>query len=462
MTQIIKNILGNLTSMLLALVLAVMIWVAAVRASNPLETKDFQLNVRTIKQPDAVIMNTPVNQVQIRVEAPKNTLDTLKATDFDLFIDLNGAGFGRTELPVQVAYPSDIELDPSKIQIFPSTIEVELDQLVTVELPVRVKIQGNPAEAHAVGGSSADPDKVSVTGPATRINVLKEAKATVFLDNTRETRVVTRPLVFYDQQDNAVTLNSDKIDISDTQATVTVDIQEREGFADVSIRVRWKGRIAPGYRFLAAVPNPRTVTVQGPPDVVKTLRSIPTEEIDLTGLNTSDIFRVALDLPENITVQETTPIVVEVEIEQIMTTDVFVATPTVIGLGEELSATVAITQVNVVLFGPLETLNTIENDDVRVDIPLFGFTEGEYNVEPVVSPPPLDGIEVRSFQPDLITVVISSTITETISDTENITPTEGAAEGYYFRTVPQEKFTTIPDVPVSFAILPHRYGRRLV
>ncbi len=467
----IKNLLGNLTSMLLALVLAVIIWAAAVRGSNPPGTKDFQLTVQTIERPDGIVMNSPEDRVQIRVSGPQNTLDTLTVGDFDAFIDLNGVNFGRTKVPIQIRFDEALEIDPTTIQIFPAnTVEVELDQLVTVELPVRVNIQGNPAATHSVGKISADPTVVSVTGPATRLNVLKEARATVFLDNTRETRIVTRPLIFYDRQDNPVSLNSSEIDVSDGQSVVTVDIKELAGVADISIRVRWSGRPADGYRFLSAVPDPRTVLVQGPPDVIQELRSIPTEEIELSGLVESEIFRVALELPEGVTLRTTSPIDVEVEVERILTTDVFVATPQIVGLGEELSATLSITQVNVVLFGPLEALDTIEGSDVRVDVPLFGFGPGEYNIEPVVAPPPLEGVETRSYQPDLISVIIASTITETITDTESITgtgtitgtesltPTEGEAEGYFYYSLPAEPMAAVPQVPTASAMLPPAFS----
>lgn len=417
MAQLVKNILGNLTSMLLALVLAVIIWAAAVRGSNPLATKDLQLTVRLIERPDGIVMNTPETRVQIRISAPQNTLATLTATDFDAFVDLNGVDFGRTDIPIQIDYADDIDLEQSDIQIFPSTTSVSLDQLVTVELPVRVNVQGNPAGTHSVGAITTSPDEVSVTGPATSINTLKEARATVFLDNTRETRIVTRPLILYNNQDNPASLNQAEVEISDSQTSVTVEIEELAGVADVAIQVRWSGRPAAGYRFLSAVPDPRTVLVQGPPDVIQELRSIPTENIDLSELVESEIFRVALELPDSVTLLDTNPIDVEVEIERILTTDVFLASPQIAGLGEELSATVAITQVNVVLFGPLEALETIQNSDVRVTVPLFGFGAGEYNVEPIVEPPPIEAIEVRSFQPDLIEVIITSTMTETVTGT---------------------------------------------
>lgn len=450
MADFVKSILGNLTSMLLALVLAVIIWAAAVRGSNPNETRDFQLTVEILERPDAIVMNVPETRVQIRIDAPQNTVESLTAADFEAFVDLSGADFGRNDVPIQLSYDESLEIDPNSVQIFPSTTQVELDQLVTVELPIRVNIQGNPAGTHAVGGSSAEPNMVSVTGPATRINTLKEARATVFLDNTRETRIVTRPLIFYDQQELPTSLNSADIEVSETQTVVTVDIQERAGVADVSIRVSWSGRPATGYRFLSAVPDPRTVLVQGPPDVINDLRSIPTEEIKLSGLQESEIFRVALELPEDVTLLDTDPVDVEVEIERILTTDVFVVTPAVVGLGETLSATLAITQVNVILFGPLETLNTIDNNDVRVDVPLFGLGPGDYNIEPVVDPPPIEDIEVRSFQPVEIDVVIVSTVTETITSTDGLTTT-GQSEGSLFETLPSNPVALAPVSPLLAA-----------
>ena len=449
--------------MLLAFVLAVIIWAAAVRGANPLATEDFNLTLSIVGRPDAIVMNEPETRVQVQIEGPQNTIDQLTASDFEAFIDLNGVDFGRNNVPIQLAYDPSLEIVPESIQIFPNTTQVELDQLVTVELPVRINVQGNPAGTHSVGGTSADPAVVSVTGPATRLNLLKEARSTVFLDSTtRETRTVSRQLIFYDKQDNPVSLNSAEIEISANQSSITVEIEELAGVADIAIRARWRGRTATGYRFLSAVPEPRSVLVQGSPEVIQALRSIPTEEIDISGLIAPEIFRVALELPDGVTLLDSNPVVVEVDVERIFTTDSFIATPTLIGLGEELTATIGITEVNVILFGPLEALDTISDEDVRVDVSLFGLEDGEHEVELVVSPPPLEGIETRSFQPDILTVVISSTVTDTITGTEGITgtesltPTEGADEGSFW-TVPQSEPLTVSFTPAFFANSPRRH-----
>ena len=465
MSQLFKSILGNLTSMLLAFVLAVIIWAAAVRGANPLVTEDFVLTLTIIERPDAILRNEPETRVQIQVEAAQNTMAQLSASDFEAFIDLNGVDFGNSDVPIQLELADDaVDIDLATVQIFPRTTEVELDRLITVELPVNIRVQGNPAGTHSIGSTVADPATVSVTGPATRLNVLKEARATVFLDSTtRDTRTVTRQLIFYDKQDNPVSLNSAEIEISASEASVTVEIEELAGVADVAIRARWRGRTATGYRFLSAVPEPRSVLVQGSPEVIQNLRSIPTEEIDISGLVAPEIFRVALELPEGVTLLDSNPVVVEVDVERIFTTDSFIATPTVIGLGEELTATIGITEVNVILFGPLEALDTISDDDVRVDVSLFGLEEGEHDVELVVSPPPLEGIETRSFQPDIITVVISSIVTETITNTqgitgtESLTSTEGADEGSFW-TVPHGEPLTASFTSTFFAASPRRYA----
>ena len=457
MSQLLKNILSNLTSMLLALFLALIIWAAAVRSSNPTETKDFQLSVSVIERPDAIVLNEIEERVQIRVEAPRNTLEAITVSDFDAFVDLNGVSFGRTDAQIEIAFDPSIQLIRDNIQIFPATTAVNLDELVTVDLPVRVNIQGNPADTHSIGTVSTNPETISVSGPAGSVNELKEARATVFLDNTRETRLVTRPLIYYDLQDNPVSLNSAETTVSDSQTAVTVEIEERAGVASISIRPRWRGRTATGYRFLSAVPNPRNVLVQGSPDIIQALRSISTEEIDISGLKMPEIFSVSLDLPEGVTLLDSNPVVVEVDIEQILTSDQFEVTPTVIGLEETLSATVAISTVNVVLFGPLELLDSISASDIRADLSLFGLEAGEHLIEPVISPPPLEGIEIRSFQPEVVAIVIGTAVTETITGTETVTDTlEGGEEGAFY-TVPPAQRQAVSQFSADFANRPRFY-----
>lgn len=408
--KIVGALLDNLTMLLLAFALALFVWVTAVRQANPLQQRNYQLPVTQLARPDGILMNEPIAQVEIRVEAPESVLGELTVGDFTAVIDLGSISFGRSQIPIQIQYDTRRWSQVRLVAQFPEATEVELDQRVTKEIPVVVEVQGEPAPTHRIAGAVVvEPSAISVTGPASLVNPLAEARASVLLVNARETRSVTRPLIFYDRQGSVVGVNTLDPQLSTAQAVITVPIEQRAGVADVAIQVDWIGRPAENYRFLSAIATPRSVLVSGPPDLLANLRTIRTEPIDVSGLRDSATFRVGLVLPTGIVRTDAAPIVVEVDIEPILTTDVVTAIPRIVGLRQTYTATLNIETVAVVLFGPLEALNALMPEDVRVDIDVFGYGPGEHQIEPTVDVS-MQLIEVREIRPSLVTVVITTTL----------------------------------------------------
>jgi hypothetical protein len=119
------------------------------------------------------------------------------------------------------------------------------------------------------------------------------------------------------------------------------------------------------------------------------------------------------------------PIIVTVEIEPILTSDVVRRLVEVRALGEGLEAIVDPEQVRVFLFGPLSVLDSLAEDDIRVTVDLLNLITGTYVLEPFVSVS-AEEIEVRSTQPAVVTVIITRvvTVTKVITGTESLTETE--------------------------------------
>lgn len=432
--RLLTDLIGNLTSLFLALVLAVIIWAAATQESNPMSERTFEVPVRLVMRADGILLNDVPERVLLGVEAPQRTLDQLSAADFEAYIDLEGAEFGRVEREIQPRYLGSANLELATYDVFPQTAVIELDRRVQKDLPVQVELQGSVARTHEIRAVSSDPMTVTITGPASRVTTLSEARATTFLDNTRESRSINRPLTFYDQQGNVVNVNSSDLEVSSNRATVNVTVAERDDFADVTIQVDLAGRPADGYRFLSAVPEPRSVLVSGPPAVLENLRSIETEEIDITGLTVSETLRVSLNLPQGVELVDAEPVFVTIDVEQIVTSDFYIKQPQINGLTDVMTATLDPAEVTVVLFGPLQTLETLRSDDVRVTLDLFGLISGTYQISPTVSVA-VPGIDVRSVQPGQVTVVVTQTLTQT-------------------ETVPFRLWHTLPGAPASaYALL---------
>lgn len=463
-----RAISDNLASILLATLLAAFIWANAVRQDNPSVTDQFILTVQTYASPE-IIYDTQETSVQVEIEAPKSILDRIPSEPgrtFQAVVDLTSVGFGDQVVPIEIQFTDEAiaEFDQDELEQiiissrFPSESNVNLDQEITRDIPVRVVTNGSVAPTHRSGEPLADPEVITVTGPNSTVELIDEIKVSVFLDNSRESISVSRTPLFYNSADEII--NVGRLSTSSESVNVTVEVEERANTGDIAISVDWTGDPADDHRLLGFETNPLNILVTGPPATIDTLRRnlIKTEQINITGLTEPRIFEVRLNLPDGVSrVDGETPIVVTALIEPITTLDVVVVKPQVIGLADDFTATLLTDAVEVNVFGPLTALRSLDADEVRVEVDLFEIIEaGEYEIQPQVNVPQQRGIEFRGIDPSEVTVLVEEVLieptptltnTSTITDTQPVSGTEsltGEEEGWTVPHVPNQWFMSNP------------------
>lgn len=408
--RFIRSFIAHLTTLLLAAGLAVIIWAAAVRAADPEVTHPYSLPIQVVGQPpNSILLSQADANVFITVEGPESAMQDVTADDFAAVIDLSTVPFGESEVEVEVQFAHDLIRLNSQ---FPERTAVHLERIITREIEVMLDLRGEVARGHSRGDPLLDPAYIEVTGPATRVEQLVEARVTAFLDNARETMVVVRRPIFYDQQGSVAATSG--LSLSHDEVEITIPVNELAGFAEKPITAAWDGDPAQGYRLLNVVVQPASVLVSGPPGLLEQLRAIQTEPIDITGLTQSFTQQVSLILPDGITLDEPQPVIVTVEIEPILTSAVVRKAPELRALGAGLTAQLEPEEVRIFLFGPLPVLDSLEDDDVRVTLDLLNLDEGVYNLEPIVDVF-ANEVEVRSYQPLLITVILTRETTATVT-----------------------------------------------
>ncbi|MCZ7667871.1 MAG: hypothetical protein M5U34_12035 [Chloroflexi bacterium] len=165
---------------------------------------------------------------------------------------------------------------------------------------------------------------------------------------------------------------------------------------------------------------------------------------------------MTLDLPAGITMDEGQVISVTVEIEPILSTAVYNRPIEFQGVGTGLSASAKPEEARVVLFGPLPILDSLTEDEVRVTVDTFGLITGTYSLEPVVTIPDR-GLEMRSVQPPLITVDITSTLPNGLTITLPITKSSRLNTGGITAvTIPPTSSTSAPSLS-SFILPPSSF-----
>ena len=412
MMRLLKSLAANIATLTLALILASLIWGIAVRANDPVNQLPLRLPVEVVGRPADSSVNIIPDTVEVIVEGPASMLDGLTTNDFTAQADLTEIGSGQSVVPIQIRYNVD------GVQVafqLPEEVTVQVERIVSREIPVRVEVRGDAARGYVLNEPFADPATIIATGSASRVEALSEARVTVFLDSPQQDFVADRRPVFYDRQGNISSVNS--LDLSTEEVVVTVSVDQLAGYAAKPIIVDWQGEPAPGYRLLDVNVEPDSVLVTGSPGQLDALSRVRTEPIDITGLRESVTLPVALALPQGLQLDEVQPVIVEIEIEPILTSSVVPKMPEIRALGEGLTVTLDVDEVRVFLFGPLDKLDSLVDDDVRVTLDLFGLDVGAHRLVPDADVFVSD-VEIRSIQPSQLTV----NITDVVTVTNEITP----------------------------------------
>ncbi len=414
--RVLKSLAANIATLSLAFVLASLVWGIAVRASDPVNQLPLRMALNVVGRPaDSSVTITP-DIVEIIVEGPASVLDGLTTADFTAEIDLSGVTSGQAVVPVRIRY--NIESVQIAFQL-PEEVTVQVERIVSRDITVRAEVRGDAARGYVLDTPFVDPAVITVTGSASRVESLSEARVTVFVDNPQQDTIVTRRPIFYDRQGNIAGVSG--MELSVEEVLVTVPVDQLAGYAAKPIIVDWQGEPAAGYRLLDVRVEPDSVLLTGSPAQLDALSRVQTEPVDISGLRESVTLSVGLDLPSGLQLDDLQPIIVQIEIEPILTSSVISKQPEIRALGEGLTATLDVDEVRVFLFGPLDKLDSLVDDDVRVTLDLFGLVTGTHRLEPDADVFVSD-VDIRSIQPPQLTVTITDVVTSTTSITATATP----------------------------------------
>jgi YbbR domain-containing protein len=394
--------ISNLGSMVMALILAVMVWMAATIQANPFAEGYLAepVPVEVVNRGEGLVIVGGLDQeVRVRVRTPESVWEDLSPGSFRAYIDLEGLDVGLHEVPVRVEPASNLV---RILEVSPAALTVRLDTRGEKTVPVRVTIYGNPPLGFVVGTTQVEPRLVKVTGPQTQVDQVAQVNATVYLSGEKDTFERSATLTPTDEVGNVL----DGLELEQKSATVTVPIAQQVGYRELSIKAMIEGNPAPGYWISSIRANPSTVTVFGDPAAVDEIPGyLETYPVDVEGARESISEQVAVVFPEGVSALEDVGTVQAlIEISPVLGGQTLQLTPVVKGLGRGLEASFSPETVEVILSGPLSDLEALESGDVEVVLDLSGFEPGTHFVSPEIQRP--SSLDVQAVLPDQVEVVI--------------------------------------------------------
>lgn len=408
MARIWRAIMSNISSALLALLLALVSWLAAVYEKAPPRTdilSGVRLKVTNLGE-GLIISGEVPNEVKLQLRALSSTWQQLNATAFDANLDLAGLGAGEHDVPIKVTVPDQSVI---LLAVQPQQVRVMLQQIESRRLRVRIKVidEESIPLGYVSRVPSVSPDQITISGPSSAVAQVADAVIEVSLKNARETVIRQETPNLVDAQGNRV----QGLGMSPGSVTVTVQIERQVGYRDVTVRAVTEGAPAAGYWISNITVEPSLVTVYGQQSVIEALPGyLDTQALDVQGATRDVIKRVALSLPEGVLVlgdgAGKEGILVQVTVEPLLGGQTMRRELTIRNLRAGLSATPSLTHVDVILSGPLPALQQLKPEDVQAALDLFGLPRGTHKVTPTITLPEGLGLEVKRIVPDVVEVVI--------------------------------------------------------
>jgi YbbR domain-containing protein len=408
-----RKVLRQLPTFLFAFLLALIVWVSAVTSADPSQEKEYPgtVNVEVIGQaPDMVLTSSLPSTVSVTLRAPESiwTKLILEKAPVRAILDLSGLAEGQHTVPIQM----EIGIKPVEVVSYnPRSVDITLEPLMTNQFDVSVVNTTNPAIGYQAGTPVLDQKTATVSGAESQVSKVVEVRASLDLKQATSDINEMIALAAYDQNGQAVK----DVTITPEKVRVTESIAQLGGFRNVVVKLTTNGQPAAGYRLTSITVNPPTVTVySSDPQKVEALPGyITTDPINLTGLKDDLNQQISLVLPDGVTVVGDPSVNVQVSIAPVENSLSLNSIPVqATGLGTNLVATISPATVDLIVSGPLVTLNSISIADLQVLIDLTGLEPGRYTVEPKTTLNNPD-LTIESIQPTTFEVTITRATTGT-------------------------------------------------
>lgn len=277
-----EKIMNNFALKLLAVVVAILVWVVVVNLEDPYATKTFHnitvkiLNEEAIASLDKVYEVKSGGIINVKVSARQSMLAKLSASDIVAEADLSNLSLTNA-VSIKLSCPGyeNVSLQPD-VEMLKITLEDE----ATAQFKVDVNTVGTPPEGFALGDVIVRPNLIKVSGAQSLVERISEVRVEVDVSNmTEDFKKRVEPKA-YDA--NGKLMDDTRLTFSSTEVRVSVGINETK---EVPVNITTTGEPHTGYHLISVEYEPKQLQITGKEGIISKITEIPII-IDISGRST--------------------------------------------------------------------------------------------------------------------------------------------------------------------------------
>ena len=305
MTRLRSFVQHNLLAKIVALIVAVVLWLYVMNDQNPAIEGAYTVPVTVEQAPDGYKLTSDIDTVTIRVRGPRSFFVAAERGDFHARINLSDFTEGDRAYAVEASIPYGFEV----VSISPDRVTVNLDRITQKTFKAEMTLSGTPAAGFTVDKIVQVSETATIEGPRSLVNQVVHIVGHINLTGQSNTYTTEVPLL---------ALNADGREIPGLvlkPASMETSVQLAHGLTRkvVEVQARPRSDLAPNLRLVGVAVEPSRIEIAGAEDVIAKITSIETEEFSLADVQKTEKRQVRLSLPVGVTAADPN-VMVEIQV----------------------------------------------------------------------------------------------------------------------------------------------------
>lgn len=291
----------NLPEKCLALVVAIGCWIFVMNDQNPQIENTYTVPISITNAPEGYQISKDVENVKMRVRAPRSLFSSIDETNFKAYVDLNGVESGMQELQIQTVLPSGFEL----VSLGPTKITLNVDKIEQKQVPVRLNLSGIPGDGKVVASVDQSLQDITVEGPVSVLNQVTAAVGYIGVNGNTENFSVTVPLIAVNDKDKEI----EGVHLLPKTVDVSIILARGLNTKVIDIKPTLMSDLSNDYILKSVRVEPEKIEVSGNIDIIGNMTYLATENISLADMSAPTKKTVNLVVPDGVTASVQTAVV---------------------------------------------------------------------------------------------------------------------------------------------------------